>query len=106
MSQADQLLRERSHPIDVSAAPPKVHPHVAAVGPTQARKRLSERGELKLRHGIVFVAARSTPMRRMRFGCCARAASGQTAAPPRNLMNSRRLMPSMASSEADLIILI
>jgi hypothetical protein len=27
--QADQLLRERSYPIDVSAAPPKVHHHDA-----------------------------------------------------------------------------
>ena len=30
--QADQLLRERSYPIDVSASPPKVDPHVAAIG--------------------------------------------------------------------------
>src|SRR5215813_2268818 len=36
---ADQLLRERSYPVDVTAAPPKVQPHVATVGPTQARKR-------------------------------------------------------------------
>jgi hypothetical protein len=34
--QAYQLLRERSYPIDVSTAPPKVDPHVAAIGPTQA----------------------------------------------------------------------
>jgi hypothetical protein len=39
--QADQLLRERSHPIDVASAKPTVHPHVAALGPTQVRKRLS-----------------------------------------------------------------
>jgi hypothetical protein len=32
--QADQLLRERLYPIDVSAASTKVHPHVAAIGPT------------------------------------------------------------------------
>ena len=53
--QADQLLRERSYPIVVTLAPPKVHPHVAASGPTQVRKRLSERrvGTLPLR--IVFV---------------------------------------------------
>jgi hypothetical protein len=38
--QGDQLLRGRSHPIGVIAAPPKVHPHVAAIVPTQARKRL------------------------------------------------------------------
>jgi hypothetical protein len=30
--QADQLLRERSYPIDVNAAPTKVYPHVAAIG--------------------------------------------------------------------------
>ena len=54
--QADQLLRERSYPIDVTAAPPSVNPRVAANGPTQVRKRLSERGEASLPHGIVFVA--------------------------------------------------
>jgi hypothetical protein len=41
--QADQLLRERSYPIDVTAAPPNVRPHVAAIGSTQARKRLHAR---------------------------------------------------------------
>ena len=54
--QADQLLRERSYPIDVNAAPPKVDPHVAPIGPTQVRKRLSECGEGRLIHQIVFVA--------------------------------------------------
>jgi Terminase small subunit len=35
----------------------------------------------------------STPMRRMRSGCCARAASGHAAAaPPRSAMKLRRLM--------------
>jgi hypothetical protein len=29
---ADQLLRERSCPIDVAAAPPNVHPYIAALG--------------------------------------------------------------------------
>jgi hypothetical protein len=53
--QADQLLRERSCPIDVTATPTKVHPHVAGVGPTQARKRLRECRDLRLRHGIIFV---------------------------------------------------
>src|SRR6516162_8476089 len=52
--QADQLLRKRSYPIDVIAAPPKVHPHVAAIAPTQVRKRLGERGEAKLPLRIGF----------------------------------------------------
>ena len=54
--QADQLLRERSHPTGVNAAPTKVHPHVAAIGPTQDRKRLRERRNGGLRLGVVFVA--------------------------------------------------
>jgi hypothetical protein len=53
--QADQLLRERSNPIDVTAGPTKVHPHVAAIAPTQVRKRLSEGGVAKLPLRIVFV---------------------------------------------------
>jgi hypothetical protein len=53
--QADQLLRELSYPIDVIARPADVDPHVAAIGPTQARKRLSERRDERLRHRIVFV---------------------------------------------------
>jgi hypothetical protein len=32
--QADQLLGERSYPIDVTAVPPKVDPHVAAIDPS------------------------------------------------------------------------
>src|SRR5215471_3141785 len=54
--QADQLLRERSYPIGVIAVPPKVHSHVAAIGPTQARKCLNERRNESLQLGIVFVA--------------------------------------------------
>src|SRR6516165_9016966 len=54
--QADQLLREHSYPIDVIAVPTKVYPHVAAIGPTQVRKCLSEHREARLIHGIVFVA--------------------------------------------------
>src|SRR5215831_2349864 len=50
--QADQLLRERSYPIGVTAGPTKVHPHVAAIGPAQVRKRLGERREASLRHRI------------------------------------------------------
>jgi hypothetical protein len=53
--QADQLLSERSYPIDVTGQP-EVHPQVAAIGPTQVRKRLRERRDAKLPLRIVFVA--------------------------------------------------
>jgi hypothetical protein len=54
--QADQLLSERPHPIGVTTGPTRVNPHVAAIGPTQVRKRLIERGGARLPRGIVFVA--------------------------------------------------
>jgi hypothetical protein len=47
---------KRLHPIDVNAAPTKVHPHVAAIAPTQVRKRLRERRGARLPRRIVFVA--------------------------------------------------
>jgi hypothetical protein len=46
------------------AAPTKVHPRVAAIGPAQVRKRLRERGEGGFAKGIVFIAPLRTPMRR------------------------------------------
>src|SRR5262249_13335389 len=46
---------ERSYPIGLITVPPKVHPHVTAIGPTQARKRLREGREPSLPHGIIFV---------------------------------------------------
>jgi hypothetical protein len=48
-------MRERSCPIDVNAAIPKLHPHVAAIDPTQVRKRSRERGAARLQLRIVFV---------------------------------------------------
>src|SRR5262249_37192389 len=49
--EADHLPRERSYPIDVPAAPTKVDPHVAAIGPAQVPKRLRERRNQTLRRG-------------------------------------------------------
>jgi hypothetical protein len=62
--QADQLLRKRSYPIDVTAAPPEVDPYIAAIGPTQVRKRFRERREVSLRQGIVFVERREVALLR------------------------------------------
>src|SRR6516165_3103065 len=44
----------------------------------------------------------STPTRRTRSPCWARAASGQTAAPPRNVMNWRRLISSIGFLRTEL----
>jgi hypothetical protein len=53
--QADQLLRERSHPTDFTAAPTNIHPHGAGIGPTQVCKGLRERRDGRLPRRIVFV---------------------------------------------------
>jgi hypothetical protein len=44
-----------AYPLVITAAPTKVHPHVAAIGPTNARKRLNERRNESLPRGIVFI---------------------------------------------------
>jgi hypothetical protein len=55
MSGCKPTNSKRSCPINVIAVPTKVHPHVAAIGPTQVRKRLRERGDATLPLKIVFV---------------------------------------------------
>src|SRR6516225_8779984 len=52
---------ERWYPIGVTAGPTKVHAHVAAIDPTQARKRLSERREARLHLRIVFGVGQERP---------------------------------------------
>jgi hypothetical protein len=89
--QPNQLLRERAYPIGVSAAPTKVCPHIAAIGPTQGRKRLRERKDGSLRHGIVFVephehadapyALALLRQRRERPSCCRAAERSDKFAP-------------------------
>jgi hypothetical protein len=49
-------------------------------------------------HGGHIEAGASIPMRQTLPNCCARTASGQAAAPPTRVMNSRRLRSSMGSS--------
>src|SRR5262249_54943553 len=53
---------------------------------------------LKYDFAVVRIACRvpiSTPIRRTRSPCCARAESGHAAAPPRSVMNLRRFMSSI-----------
>ena len=54
----EQTLRERSYPVVITPPPPSVNPHVATIGPTQARKRLNERRLANLPLRIVFVVKR------------------------------------------------
>src|SRR5262249_32647583 len=99
-SLADQLLSERSYPIDVIAVPPKVHPHVAAIDPTQIRNRSSERGNVSLPHGIVFVAphqhadaahsVRLLRARRKRPRDCRATKEGDELAPSHSITSSAR----------------
>ena len=87
----NQFRRVSANAVGITPAPTSVDPHVAAVDPAQLLQSLQERRDASLRFRIVR-AVMSTPMRRIRSGCCARAASGHAAAPPISVMNSRRLM--------------
>jgi len=39
----------------VSAAPTNIHPHIAAIGPTEVRKRLRKHRDQNHRRGIISV---------------------------------------------------
>jgi hypothetical protein len=90
--QADQFLRGRSYPIGVIAAPTKVYPHVAAVGPTRVRKCLSERRVATLPFRIVFVGPHEHADPPHAAALLRPCRDGQTAAPPSPAINSRRFI--------------
>ena len=80
--QGDQLFRERRQPICVAGRKASVDADIAAFRPSELVEPLPECREPRLSFPDRFRPSRmSTPMRRMRSGCCARAASGH--APPR-----------------------
>ena len=91
----DQFRRVSANVVGIACGPAVVDPHVAAVGPAQLLQPLQERRDAGLRFRIVRGCELiSTPMRRIRSGCCARAASGHAAAAAESVMNSRRLIRS------------
>src|SRR5262249_46791697 len=103
----DQLLREPSYPVVVSAGPPKVHPRVTAIDPTQVRKRFCERRDVSLRYGIIFVAPHVHPdpshppvllrSRRERPACGRAAKKRDELAPSHSITSSAR--PSSVSGK-------
>src|SRR5262249_3922674 len=85
-------------PISVTAAPPEVHPNVAAIDPTQVRKRLHERRVARLHHRIVFVVRHEHAdapyalalLRTSRERPCRRAAEPSNELPPSHSISSAR----------------
>jgi hypothetical protein len=76
-------------------SPPAHRKSIRTLRPSAQPKSASAcvNAETKVFHtGSFSSPAISTPMRRMRSGCCARATSGQAAAPTSPAMNSRRLI--------------
>ena len=89
----DQFRRVSANVGGIARAPAIVDPHVAAVDPAQLLQPLHERRDAGLRSGSSLAAAMSTPIRRMRSPCCARAASGHAAA--RTAKTADELAPLM-----------
>ena len=92
--ECDQFGRIFAQSVGIVPAQRIIDLDVLSDGPTQLLQTLHERRDAGLRFCIVSqLMAMSTPMRRIRSACCARAASGHVAAaPPIRLMNSRRLI--------------
>ena len=91
----DQLLRKSLHRLGVERRPAVIDPDVAALQPSELLQPLSERRDedASIRAFVSSESIVETLIRQPPCGCCARAASGHAAAaPPSNVMNSRRLM--------------
>jgi hypothetical protein len=54
---ADQFFGYRSHPVNVTRGPTRVHSQVAALRPAQLGKSLSESGNIGSAFGITFTVA-------------------------------------------------
>jgi hypothetical protein len=82
-------------PLDVAGiGPAGIDPQIATLAPSQLAERACVNAACRACPSASFAARYvSTPMRRTRSSCCARATSGHdTAAPPSSVVNSRRLM--------------
>jgi hypothetical protein len=88
--ECDQFRRVFAFAVSIVLAPADVDPHISAIDPTQVLKALQESATRACPSRLSAVRFMSTPMRRIRSGCCARAATGHAAAPPSVTMNSRR----------------
>ena len=91
--------------VGIAVRPAGVDPHVAADGPAQLLQPLQERRDA----GLIFrdrprLRAGARRCAASRSACCARAASGHAAAaPPRSVMNSRRLMSAPRLQEGSIV---
>jgi hypothetical protein len=91
-TEREELRDVSAHTLGIAAAPADIDLRVAPVGPAQLLQPLRNAARRACPSGPSAATLMSTPMRRMRAGCCARAAIGHAAVPPRRVMNSRRLM--------------
>ena len=89
--QRDKFLGELLHRPRVERRPAKVDPDVAPLCPPELLETLQEHGDEALSFRPPSAYAISTPIHLTRSACCARTVVGQAAAPPSNVMNSRRL---------------
>ena len=77
--------------VDIACGRADVDPYVTAVSPAQLLQPCANAAKRACPSGSSAAKPLSMPMRRIRSPCCARAAIGHAAAaPPSNVMNSRR----------------
>ena len=91
--QPDELLCKSLHQLNIGRRPAIVASDGTALRPAEFLETLAERCDPGASFPVALGIAISTPIRRMRSRCCARAASGHAAAaPPSVAKNFRRPM--------------
>jgi hypothetical protein len=86
-----RLLTRRPHSIRIAGTPANFDPEIVAFRPPEIRERTSERCQPRLRNRSLSAYPISTPISRIRSGCCARAAKGQVIAMPLRIKSRRRI---------------
>jgi hypothetical protein len=88
----DQSRGNGATALDIGYAPADVEPHVTTFGSAHSSSRPRNAARFACVFGSLSLNCEATAMSRTRSPCCARAATGQAAAaPPRIVMNCRRL---------------
>jgi hypothetical protein len=102
---ANELSGERLSLVGVGHSPTNVDLDIAALDPTQFQKSLPERRKVGLSPSASPSGYPiSKPTRRIRFDCCARAASGHTAVLLSKLTKSRRLIAAPETSGQGIVL--
>ena len=98
--QPDQLLRERTHALNIAGSPAIINPQISAIRPAQLLQAMDKGRGKGLSLGIAFAVCHQHTDAPYAVALCARTVKGHAAAAPlTSLMNSRRLIASLEAQD-------